>query len=73
MLKGTTDSKRAIQKIPEATGDLIDNKIAGKTTNVSKKSSKELHYQNEDQLEIPKGRYIPPEKRQQTIDELRLA
>ena len=37
-----------------------------------KNLSKELHYQNEDQLEIPTGRYIPPEKRQQTIDELRL-
>ena len=32
-----TASKRAIQKTSEATGDLIDNKIADKTTNVSKK------------------------------------
>ena len=42
--KSTTDaiktaSKRAIQKIVEATGDLIGNKIADKTTIVSKKSS----------------------------------
>ena len=42
--KSTTDviktaSKRAIQKIAEATGDLIGNKIADKTTIVSKKSS----------------------------------
>ena len=40
--KSTTDaikaaSKRAIQKIAEATGDLIGNKIADKITNVSKK------------------------------------
>ena len=46
--KSTTDamkiaSKRAIQKTAEATGDLIDNKIADKITSVSnKKSTKEL-------------------------------
>ena len=37
-----TASKRAIQKIAEATGDLIANKIADKITSVSKKSPKEL-------------------------------
>ena len=31
-----TASKRAIQKTSEATGDLIDNKIANKITGVSK-------------------------------------
>ena len=47
--KSTTDaiktaSKRAIQKTAEATGDLIDNKIADKITRVSnKKSTRELH------------------------------
>ena len=35
-------SKRAIQKIAEAPGDLIDNKIADEITSVSKKSAKEL-------------------------------
>ena len=77
--KSTTDaiktaSKRAIQKIAEATGDLIGNKIADKITSVSKKSSK-LHSQNNegnDESETPKERYIFPEKRQQIIDELRL-
>ena len=34
-----TASNRAIQKTAEATGDLIGNKIADKTTSVSKKSS----------------------------------
>ena len=34
-----TTSKRAIQKTAEATGDLIDNKIADKITSVSKKPS----------------------------------
>ena len=33
-----TPSKRAIQKISEATGDLTGNKIADKITNSSKKS-----------------------------------
>ena len=43
--KSTTDaikiaSKRGIQKTAEATGDLIDNKIADKITSVSKISTK---------------------------------
>ena len=77
--KSTTDaiktaSKRAIQKTAEATGDLIGNKIADKIS-VSKKSTKELP---NDETEVdaeratPKKRYIPPEERQQIIDELRL-
>ena len=61
--KSTTDaiktaSKGAIQKITEATGDVIGNNIADKITSVSKKSPKEL--QN-DELEVPKRRYISPE------------
>ena len=73
--KSTTDaiktvSKRAIQKAAEATGDLIGNKTADKIASVSKISSKEL--QNEDELEIPKERYISPKKRQQIVDDLRL-
>ena len=77
--KSTTDtiktpSKRAIQKTAEATGDLIGNKIADKITNISKKSSRELNSQNKevnDEIEIPKERYISPEKGQQIVDELR--
>ena len=51
--KSTTDaiktaSKRAIQKTAVGTGDLIDNKIADKITNISKKSSREIHSQNND-------------------------
>ena len=41
-------------------------------TNVSKQSSKKLHSQNENELEIPKERCISPQKRKQIIDELRL-
>ena len=67
-----TVSKGAIQKTAEATGDLIGNKIADKITSISK-SPNELHSKrDENEIEIPKERYISPEKRQQIIDELRL-
>ena len=65
-----TASKRAIQKPAEATGDLIGIKIADKITSYSKKPSLEKS-SNEDNNEIPKERYISPEKRQRIIDELR--
>ena len=70
-------SKRAIQKTVEATGDSIGNKIADKITSVSKKSltenSKKLENDNtNDELEVPKRRYLSPEERQQIIDKLRL-
>ena len=69
--KSTTDavkttSKTAIQKTAEATGDLIGNKIVEKITSVSKKSSAKLWSQNNegnDESEIPKERYIFPEKK----------
>ena len=78
--KSTTDaiktsSKTAIQKTVEVTADLIGNKIPDKITNISKNFSGELHLQNNednDEIEMPKERYISPEKRQQIIDELRL-
>ena len=70
--KSTTDaiktaSKRAIQKTAEATGDLTGNKIANKKISISKSPKT-----NENELETPKEKYIFPEKRQQTIDDLRL-
>ena len=71
-----TASKRAIQKTAEVTGDLIGNKIADKITSVSKKSSNQL-LNDETELDVErvtsKKRYISPEERQQSIDELRLA
>ena len=74
-----TESKRAIQKTAEATGDLIGNKIADKISVSKKKSttelhSKELHNNNDEDVEITthKKKYISPEERQQIIDELRL-
>ena len=81
--KPTTDaiktaSIRAIQKTAEATGDLIGSKIAHKITSIStelhSKSSNELRSTelhsktDENEMEIPKERYISPEKREQIID-----
>ena len=70
-----TALKRSIQKIADASSDLIGNKIAGKITSVSKKSTKELQ-NNETEVDVeraaPKKRYICPEERQQFIDELGL-
>ena len=55
-----TASKRVVQKTAEATGDLIGNKIADKITSIGKPKEK------------PEEIYIPPEKRQQIIDDLKL-
>ena len=60
-----TASKRVLQNTAEATGDLIENKIADKITSIGKSKEKEKTKKAE---EI----YIPPEKRQQIIDDLRL-
>ena len=68
-----TSSKRAIQKTAEATGNLIGNKIADKITSISKKPSNNNNNNNEDvELTTHKKRYISPEERRQTINELRL-
>ena len=58
-----TASKRVLQKTAEPTGDLISNKIADKITSVGKTKEK---------TNKPEEIYIPPEKRQQIIDDLRL-
>ena len=60
-----TASKRVVQKTAEATGDLIGNKIADEITSIGKPKEKE---KTEEIEEI----YIPSEKRQQIIDDLRL-
>ena len=76
--KSATDAIKTASKIAilKTTGDFIGNKIADKNTSTSKKSIKELHDKglpsNEANNEIPKERYISPQERQQTIDELRL-
>ena len=58
-------TKRVVQKTAKATGDLIGNKIADKITSIGKSKEKEKTKKVE---EI----YIPPEKRQQIIDDLKL-
>ena len=58
-----TASKRVVQKTAEATGDLISNKIADKITSVGKTKEK---------TNKPEEIYIPPEKRQQIINDLQL-
>ena len=60
-----TASKRAVQKAAEATGDLIGNKTADKFTSLGKLKEKEKTKEIEENS-------IPPEKRQQLIDDLRL-
>ena len=37
--------------------------MADKITSLSKKPPKELHSQNDDEIKIPKGRCISPEKK----------
>ena len=59
-----TASKRVVQKTAEATGDLIGNKIPDKITSIGKLKEKEKKKAEEI--------YIPPEKRQQIIDDLKL-
>ena len=56
-------SKKVVQKTAEATGDLIANEITDKITSLGKTKSEE-----KDEQEI----YIPPEKRQQISDVLRV-
>ena len=56
---------RVVQKTAKVTGDLIVNKIADKITSIGKSKGKEKTKEIE---EI----YIPPVKRQQIIDDLRL-
>ena len=60
-----TVSKRVVQKTAEAAGDLIGNSIADKIASIGKPKEKEKIKEIE---EI----YIPPEKRPQIIDDLKL-
>ena len=60
-----TASKKVVQNTAEAMEDLIGSKIADKITSVGKPKEKEKTKEIE---EI----FIPPEKRQQIINDLRL-
>ena len=59
-----TISKRAIQKTPEATSDLIENKIADKITRVSKAFSQN----NSEKILNMIEKYIEKDKYIQNID-----
>ena len=63
-----TASKIIVPKPAEATGDLIGSKIADKITSVCKSNNKQRKDETNEVEEI----YIPPEKKQQIIDDLRL-
>ena len=63
----------------EVTGHLIRNKITGKVTKVSRTSLKNSSETATNEAEntwhdkeIPKERYISPEEREQSVDDLRL-
>ena len=62
-----TASKKILKETAKATGDLIGNKIVNKITSASKRSKSD-----EVNNEIPKERYISPNKRQKIISELKL-
>ena len=63
-----TASKRVVQKTAEATGDLIANKMADEITSIGQLKNKQKQDETNETEEI----YIPPEKRQQIIDDLGL-
>ena len=61
-----TASKRVVLKTAEVTEDLIENKIAGKITWVGKSKKEKEKTKKVEEI------YIPSEKRQQIIDDLKL-
>ena len=63
-----TASKRVVQKSAEATRYLIGNKIADKITSIGKPKEKEKTQETKETEEV----YIPSQKRQQIIDDLKL-
>ena len=68
-----TASKRTIQETAEATGDLMDNKIADEVTSASKKHNDGNDETEEDvEITIHKKRCRSPQEKQQIINELRL-
>ena len=59
-------SKRVIQKTAEATRDLIGTKIADKITSLGKKKKDKEKTKKVEEI------YIPSEKRQQIINDIKL-
>ena len=63
-----TACKRVVEKTTEATRDLIGSKIADTITSAVKIRTKEKENETNKRQQI----YIPPEKRQQIINDLKL-
>ena len=60
--------KKIVQKSAEATGDLIGNKIVDKITSLGKSKNKVKENETNEEEEM----IIPPDKRQQIVNDLRL-
>ena len=72
-LKLHQKKKKAIQKTSWGTSDLIGNKIVNKITSIGLWSNPETASQTDEKsVEIPEGKYLFPERRQETNDEHRL-
>ena len=69
-----TAPKRVVQKTAEVTGDLTGNKIADRITSIDKPKEKDKINKPKEKEKInkPEEIYIPPEKRQKIIDDLKL-
>ena len=69
-----TSSKRVIQTMVQATGDVIGNEIASRITKVLRRplQNNSETITDEHDKEIPKEKHISSEERQKTIDDLRL-
>ena len=59
--------KKAVKKTADPTGDFIGNKIADQLTSVVKSKNED----KKDEINELDETYIPPEKRKETIDDLR--
>ena len=62
--------KELLKKTTEETGDLIGNKIVEKMTSTGK--TKNIGKEEDNEVKKMQEIYIPAEKRQQIIDDLRL-
>ena len=67
-----TASKRVVQKTAAVRGDLIGNKIADQITSIGQSKNKQKEDAKKDETNEVEEIYIPPKKRQQIFDDLRL-
>ena len=67
-----TAGKKVVNKTAEATGDLVGSKIVGKITSVGKPKRSKKEKDEDNIMEETQEIYIPPEKRNQIIKDLKL-